>query len=131
MAENKQITLSITFHTCNGLNFLELGHNFMGWWFMCDLREMNLLFISHVNMYFQIRDKVRGVTLQGTEVRDFINKKKLRIMVCSDAWRNYFCMGVCTSSSLSLPTNDSHVCNLKNSVNKFKCFQSVWFFCQL
>lgn len=52
---------------------------------MCDLREMNLLFISHVNMYFQIRDKVRGVILQGTEVRDFINEKKLRIMVCSDA----------------------------------------------
>lgn len=85
MAETKQFTLSIAFHTCNGLNFLELGHNFMVCWFMCDLREMNLLFISHVKMYFQIRDKVRGVILQGTEVRDFINEKKLRIMVCSDA----------------------------------------------
>jgi len=53
---------------------------------------MNLLFISHVNMYFQIRDKVRGVILQGTEVRDFINEKNLRIMVCSNALHLYGCV---------------------------------------
>lgn len=130
MGETKQFTLSIMVHTCKGLGFLELGRKFMGWCFMRDLRD-EFAVSSHVKMYFKIRDKIKGVMLWGTEVRDFKKEEKLRIVVCSDATRHYFCMGVCTVFSVPLTTDDCHICYLKYSVNKVKNIQSVWFFCNV